>query len=41
MKVGDMMVILSELELEGVIICDIDGKYRINGGAGGKICDCT
>lgn len=41
MKVGDMMVILSELELEGVIICDIDGKYRINGGAGGKVCDCT
>jgi DNA processing protein len=41
MKVGDMMVILSELELEGVIVCDIDGKYRINGGAGGKVCDCT
>lgn len=41
MQVGEMMVILSELELEGVVICDIDGKYRINGGTGGKICDCT
>lgn len=41
MKVEDMMVILSEMELEEMIICDIDGKYRLNGGAGGKVCDCT
>jgi DNA processing protein len=39
-KIEEMMVFLSEMELEGFILCDIDGKYRVNGGAGGKVCDC-
>lgn len=35
LSVEDMMVLLAEMELEGYIVNDLDGKYRVNGGIGG------